>query len=646
MAPSVLHPDFSEVELSGCCCGAIPSDEEDEQPLWPALGAQKAKVQQRRLVARWRCCIAILFFMVVVCSLVAVSMPTVFLPGVLLGSSRVLVIRYSVLADDRPLTSLGEVADDSVMQDSIRSLLSSMCSVHAHLEHPLQALGWRIAFLVYTNSRSHAAVATALSQHRSITSKHSRLVVVNLDADQDQADRRTSFSVHVNNLRVSDMDFRTYAELQTFLADTGSTSWIRGDGLLLLGVQFEFVRTPTEFLQKLELSEYQPNVVAYLSSNLANYSLAGYEGPQCAGLLEDFVFIGEGAPFSFASASDALIDWADRVDGMASDPTWLSLSRGEKGNRIADATNPDRWAQFAWSKFLGNWSNGTCEELSDRYLPVPPSSHRKYRLVEGVVGLWPMARCIPQAPTANVSQSLSNTSGNATAGTPNSSHAARFLPHRKAPPALPNSSISNSSEASGGGSSVVRHKSRSEHIGFQNLSTSAPENGIPRSGAADAKINGTNNASHPSRKPKRGALAFPPAENSNSSASSGSKKPQSSSSQFPSTSARSSPAAAANETHIRKRSEQVPEKGPSTTEERSTSVSGDERRTSPSTTATASEATDPTKRGGHSTDTPAARHAPRRSSTTPIPEDAAASQDSTLPPPSSSTLAKDVPIVT
>jgi len=251
----------------------------------------------------------------------------------------------------------------------IPALLASMCQIEdrlapATLAHPF--FGQLPSYMVYTDNRSDAPVREFLNSYRDIASKN-RVQVINLDFDAAENRRISEFQflklepVNAASLR------RAFADMIYLPA---------GRPKLLLGLDVSFLGDPVELLET--AAHHPTQSVVYMASPGWPYKIRGYVGPQCPGMIGDFIYVNPGTPFDMDS-------FTEKVKWYASLPV-----NSERHTPPCTIPNLGYGAidQFARMLMLSEWvasaqpdangSPGSCLALSSKYLHAgnggrPPS---------------------------------------------------------------------------------------------------------------------------------------------------------------------------------------------------------------------------------------------------------------------------------
>jgi len=185
------------------------------------------------------------------------------------------IVRYAFLNPSHKASSLG-------LQLSL--IERSLCHVEQHLTVGLNAVAlpppW---YLVYTDNSTDASLHQLLAGSPNADVVR-RVSVVNLDTEPDDLQRMAPFTG-------LGLDPTNLASVRRTLADDALLPVDRGR--LLLGTDVVFLRRPDEFLQR--ATRLLPHQALYMADGATwggkLYTMAGYAGPQCPGLMADFVFL-------------------------------------------------------------------------------------------------------------------------------------------------------------------------------------------------------------------------------------------------------------------------------------------------------------------------------------------------------------------
>eukprot|EP00931_Biecheleriopsis_adriatica_P073615 TRINITY_DN47864_c0_g1_i1.p1 TRINITY_DN47864_c0_g1~~TRINITY_DN47864_c0_g1_i1.p1 ORF type:complete len:556 (+),score=89.42 TRINITY_DN47864_c0_g1_i1:158-1825(+) len=215
------------------------------------------------------------------------------------GSS--LIVRYSVLDPD---PSRGYV-----QRTGLPMLKSSLCLAERFLKPAVQhTMCTKPSYVVYTDHGTHEAVERLLLRDFADLDA-SRIKVINLDEDEFDNERLEA----VRSLRLDPVNA---ASVRRTLADAAILP--SQSGRLLLGLDVSFLAIPQELFRRVAELRYRqalymidffhdPDEDAYVP-----YTLTGYVGPQCPGLLGDFVFLGPGVNISVASIKAKALWYAEQ----------------------------------------------------------------------------------------------------------------------------------------------------------------------------------------------------------------------------------------------------------------------------------------------------------------------------------------------
>eukprot|EP00927_Polykrikos_kofoidii_P055766 TRINITY_DN49982_c0_g1_i1.p1 TRINITY_DN49982_c0_g1~~TRINITY_DN49982_c0_g1_i1.p1 ORF type:complete len:614 (-),score=90.00 TRINITY_DN49982_c0_g1_i1:183-2024(-) len=220
-----------------------------------------------------------------------------------------LVVRYSVLDPD--------VSRGYLMREGLPMLRSTLCLVERYLT-PVLAMSPTLAtsgppsYLIYTDSGTDQAVAALIARSFE-TDVQQRIRLINLDEDPTDAKRLDAAA----NLP---LDARNAASVRRTLADV--THLPPGRRRLLLGVDVSFLSPAHNLVAEIERlgagqALYMQDL--FLDTNPLReprdlylpYWIRDYDGPQCPGLLGDFVYLGPDVRVSMESLL-ATLQWYAR----------------------------------------------------------------------------------------------------------------------------------------------------------------------------------------------------------------------------------------------------------------------------------------------------------------------------------------------
>jgi len=189
-------------------------------------------------------------------------------------------IRYTLM-DPNPVS-------DYVEKVGLPALASAHCTAEAYLAPALLAAEFIEVlpnYLIYTDHRTHPHAQSWVEKLPEVD--RSRIHLVNLDEDPQDKFRLAPFS----SVR---LDAKNFVSIRRTLAD--------GDHLptdssrLLLGTDVSFLANPVTFIS--EASKLSQGQAMYMSDDVSfrgqKYTMKFYDGPQCAGLLGDFIFLAPG----------------------------------------------------------------------------------------------------------------------------------------------------------------------------------------------------------------------------------------------------------------------------------------------------------------------------------------------------------------
>mmetsp|Transcript_57827 Transcript_57827/g.135180 ORF Transcript_57827/g.135180 Transcript_57827/m.135180 type:complete len:389 (+) Transcript_57827:41-1207(+) len=190
------------------------------------------------------------------------------------------LVRYALLDPDPHATYTREVG--------LPSLESSHCSTETYLAPSLQAADFIQVlpnYVVYTDTRTHPLAEGWRGELPEVA--RSRVQLVNLDEDADDGKRMAPF-LHLR------MDQKNLMSVRRTLAD-GKHLPVEASRLLL-GTDISFLAEPQTFLA--EARKLLRGQALYMwdddSFQGNRYKLTDYPGPQCTGLLGDFIFMTPG----------------------------------------------------------------------------------------------------------------------------------------------------------------------------------------------------------------------------------------------------------------------------------------------------------------------------------------------------------------
>mmetsp|Transcript_13505 Transcript_13505/g.29640 ORF Transcript_13505/g.29640 Transcript_13505/m.29640 type:complete len:364 (+) Transcript_13505:44-1135(+) len=184
------------------------------------------------------------------------------------------LVRYAVLNPSQ--------STEYLQQTGLPMLRSTLCLLEKNLAPGLlHDLGTLPTYVIYTDNFSHEAVKLLMSD---IPAIQNRINLINLDLDEEDVSRMAPFS----SLQLDDVDA---ASVRRTLADAKylPSNYAR----LLLGTDISFLNAPVGLLQ--EIVSLKPGQAMYMLDDKivgeGYYKIPGFAGPQCQGLLGDFVYL-------------------------------------------------------------------------------------------------------------------------------------------------------------------------------------------------------------------------------------------------------------------------------------------------------------------------------------------------------------------
>mmetsp|Transcript_8239 Transcript_8239/g.19377 ORF Transcript_8239/g.19377 Transcript_8239/m.19377 type:complete len:367 (+) Transcript_8239:52-1152(+) len=215
-------------------------------------------------------------------------------------------VRYALL-DPNP-------ASGYLRDFGLPSLLSSHCLAETHLSPSLFAADFIQVlpdYLVYTDSRTHSVGQAWIEELPA--ADRSRIRLVNLDEDADDANRMQPF------LKLG-LDQKNLMSVRRTLADGKHMS--TDSSRLLIGTDISFLSEPQSFIAKAAklLRGQAMYMVDDASWEGRLYRVSDYQGPQCAGLLGDFIFLTPGVALTASLLQEKMLWYAnqpvvaDRID--------------------------------------------------------------------------------------------------------------------------------------------------------------------------------------------------------------------------------------------------------------------------------------------------------------------------------------------
>jgi len=179
------------------------------------------------------------------------------------------------------------------------ALAATICMAENNLLPALlkhSAFGKAHNYLIYTDNRSYSPVRKLLVRYPGLVPS-GRVNLVNLDLDPEDEKRMlpyTSLTLDTVNL----------ASLRRALADTKHLP--AENPKLLIGLDVSFLKEPKELLD--QAAQYRENKALYMVDEGWKYVMTGFTGPQCPGLVGDFIYASPGKKFSLAEY-DAKVQW-------------------------------------------------------------------------------------------------------------------------------------------------------------------------------------------------------------------------------------------------------------------------------------------------------------------------------------------------
>jgi len=225
-------------------------------------------------------------------------------------------------------------------------LRSSLCLVEKHLSPALvlsSAFGERPSYVIFVDSFTEELVAKLMSEFPCIS--HERMRLINLDEDPTDRERMKPLEpLGLNNVN--------HASVRRSLADTVHLPV--ETGRLLLGTDVSFVGVPTEFVER--AARLDDGQALYMTDDMTwgphLYRMSNVSGPQCAGLLGDFIYLGRGVRVSPESLGSKMKWYADQpiYANRTEPPCFPCPSFDPSGLHAID--------QFAWVLALGEATGG------------------------------------------------------------------------------------------------------------------------------------------------------------------------------------------------------------------------------------------------------------------------------------------------
>merc|ERR1719491_494130 len=167
-------------------------------------------------------------------------------------------------------------------------LQASMCHVERNLAPELlssRAFGALPYYVIYTDNQTDLLLAERLEE--AMPKQASRVKLVNLDLDAEDGRRMAPF-------RELELDSKNLCSVRRTLADTAHLP--ASAGRLLLGADVTFTTPPGAFVRR--AASLRKGTALYMAEMCWRkgelYTVANYTGPQCAGLLGDFIYLAPG----------------------------------------------------------------------------------------------------------------------------------------------------------------------------------------------------------------------------------------------------------------------------------------------------------------------------------------------------------------
>lgn len=217
--------------------------------------------------------------------------------GVANGSRHSFVVRYAFLNPSHKASNLG-------LQLSL--IEKSVCHLEQHLTSGLSAIGlpppW---YFIYTDNSTDVSLRQLLAGSPDVDVVR-RVNIVNLDTEPDDFQRMAPFTG-------LGLDPTNLASVRRTLADDALLP--SEHGRLLLGTDIVFLRRPDEFLQR--ATHLLPHQALYMADGATwggeLYTMAGYTGPQCPGLVGDFIFLSPNTRVSASVLREKMLWYRDSV---------------------------------------------------------------------------------------------------------------------------------------------------------------------------------------------------------------------------------------------------------------------------------------------------------------------------------------------
>lgn len=194
------------------------------------------------------------------------------------------LIRYAILNPTKNEASLSK---------QLSLLQQSLCTAEQRLTPLLvrePAFGTQPKYVVYVDHSSEGHVVVAM---RNMGIAGQRLSIVNLDKDPGDAYRLAQVS------GLASLDQLNQASVRRALAD--SVHLPPSHARLLLGTDISFIQDPVDFTYA--AARLLCNQAAYLLDDRFPFFMNSYVGPQCPGMLGDFVYSSPGLNVDTATAT-------------------------------------------------------------------------------------------------------------------------------------------------------------------------------------------------------------------------------------------------------------------------------------------------------------------------------------------------------
>lgn len=238
-----------------------------------------------------------------------------------------------------------------VSTELLPMLHSSICLAEKNLLSSVQLrFGVSVKYVIFTDSFTHAIVATSL---HSFGLAGNRIEIINLDNDPSDGDRMLP-------LKALGLDSVNYASVRRTLADSAHLP--RQSARLLLGTDVSFLTSPEELLDvAANSSGTQAFYMKVRRSNVAPlYKILNYSGPQCAGLLGDFIYLPPGLEVGTDTLQEKMLWYAQQDNQLPRTEPQLDQPKSLHGI--------DQFGFIlALALAVSPQGAGGCIPLSDRY---------------------------------------------------------------------------------------------------------------------------------------------------------------------------------------------------------------------------------------------------------------------------------------